>query len=218
MSASAVPTEVVLAVSARHRRGFADLVESLDAGQLASPSLCSEWDVRTVAGHTASVVTMNLGTVLADMVAARGDIDRAIDRGAARLAARPVPEIVATLREHADSRFAIPGVGLRGPMTDILVHTADVTVPLGLPRESDPEGLRIALEFVVGQHPSAFTSRDRLAGLRFVADDVGFAGGDGATVQGDGIDVLLAACGRPAVLERLAGDGVATFAGRLTGC
>ncbi|MEJ8277512.1 maleylpyruvate isomerase family mycothiol-dependent enzyme [Pseudonocardia spirodelae] len=215
MTASAVPDETVLAVSARHRRALADLLGSLDQEALAHPSLCTEWDVRTVAGHVASVLTMNLGTLVVDMVTARGSADRAIDRAARRVAARPVPEIAAILRTHADSRFAIPGVGLRGPMTDVLVHTADIAVPLGLPHDPDPADVRIALDFVVAGRPRAFTTRGRLDGLRLVADDAGFAHGEGAQVRGRGIDVLVAACGRPAVLDRLDGDGVAVLRERL---
>ena len=55
-----------------------------------------------------------------------------------------------------------------------------------------------------------------LDGLRFVADDAGFVGGTGAEVRGRGIDVLVAACGRPAVLDRLSGPGVAVLRGRLS--
>lgn len=216
MAASAVPDETVLAVSARHRRALADLVDSLDAAQLAHPSLCTEWDVRTVAGHVASVLTMNLRTLLVDMVTARGNAERAIDRAARTVAARPVAEITGLLREHAGSRFSIPGVGRRGPMTDVLVHTADIAVPLGLPHDPEPDDVRLALDFVIGGRSGAFTPRRRLDGLRFVADDAGFAHGDGPEVRGRGIDVLVAACGRPAVLDALTGDGVDVLRGRLS--
>ncbi|BBG01429.1 MULTISPECIES: maleylpyruvate isomerase family mycothiol-dependent enzyme [Pseudonocardia] len=207
--------EAVVAVSARNRRAFADLVESLDADQLATPSLCTEWDVRTVAGHVASVLTMSLPGLLLAMVRARFDVDRAIDRVARRVAERPVPEIVATLRDRADSSFAPPGTGVLGPMTDTFVHTADIAVPLGIPYDPDTADVRLGLDFVIGQRPAGFTTRRRLEGLRFVADDAGFAHGDGAEIRGRGIDLLVAACGRPAVLDRLTGPGVDVLAERL---
>ncbi|MCO7195003.1 maleylpyruvate isomerase family mycothiol-dependent enzyme [Pseudonocardia sp. McavD-2-B] len=217
MTTSDLPDAAVVAVSARYRREFADLVSSLDAAQLAAPSLCAGWDVRTVAGHLVSALTTTVPSFLVQVLRARGNVDRAVDRAARRDAARPVEELVAVLRDRADSSFAPPGIGARGPMTDAIVHTADVTVPLGLPFDPDPVDVRIALDFVVGTVPLAFTTRRRLAGLRFVADDAGFARGEGAEVRGHGVDVLLAACGRPAVLDRLTGDGVATLAARLTG-
>lgn len=215
MPASERSEDVVRAVAARHRRALADLVESLDDAQLATPSLCAGWDVRTVAAHVASVLTMSMPGLLLDLLLARGNVDRAIDRVARRTARRPVPAIVATLRDHADSRFAPPGTGPRGPMTDALVHTADITVPLGLPHDPDPADVRIGLEFVVGRVAAGFTTRERLAGLRFVADDAGFAHGEGDVVSGRGIDLLVAACGRAAVLDRLDGPGVDVLHGRL---
>ncbi|GAA4982872.1 maleylpyruvate isomerase family mycothiol-dependent enzyme [Pseudonocardia tropica] len=216
MTTSDLPDAAVVAVSARYRRGFADLVSSLDVAQLAAPSLCAGWDVRTVAGHLVSALTTTVPSFLVQVLRARGNVDRAVDRAARRDAARPVEELVAVLRDRADSSFAPPGIGARGPMTDAIVHTADVTVPLGLPFEADPADVRIALDFVVGTVPLAFTTRRRVAGLRFVADDAGFDSGEGAEVRGRAIDVLLAACGRPAVLDRLTGDGVATLAARQT--
>jgi uncharacterized protein (TIGR03083 family) len=217
VTTSDLPDAAVVAVSARYRREFADLVSSLDAAQLAAPSLCAGWDVRTVAGHLVSALTTTVPSFLVQVLRARGNVDRAVDRAARRDAARPVEELVAVLRDRADSSFAPPGIGARGPMTDAIVHTADVTVPLGLPFDPDPVDVRIALDFVVGTVPLGFTTRCRPAGLRFVADDAGFARGEGAEVRGHGVDVLLAACGRPAVLDRLTGDGVATLATRLTG-
>ncbi|WP_254781807.1 maleylpyruvate isomerase N-terminal domain-containing protein [Modestobacter sp. DSM 44400] len=41
-----------LAAAAR-RLAVADLLESLDERQLAAPSLCAGWDVRTVGAHLA---------------------------------------------------------------------------------------------------------------------------------------------------------------------
>lgn len=217
MTTSDLPDTAVVEISARHRRAFADLVSSLDAAQRAAPSLCAGWDVRTVAGHLVSALTTTIPSFLVQVLRARGNLDRAVDRAARREATRPVEELVAVLCERADSSFAPPGIGARGPMTDAIVHTGDVAVPLGLPFDPDPADVRVALDFVVGTVPLAFTTRRRVAGLRFVTDDAGFDVGQGAQVRGRAIDVLLAVCGRPAVLGRLTGDGVATLAGRLTG-
>ncbi|OLM32155.1 hypothetical protein Ae717Ps2_3050c [Pseudonocardia sp. Ae717_Ps2] len=216
MTTSDLSDAAVVEISARHRRAFADLVSSLDATQLAAPSLCAGWDVRTVAGHLVSALTTTIPSFLAQVLWARGNLDRAVDRAARREATRPVEELVAVLRERADSSVAPPGIGTRGPMTDAIVHTGDVVVPLGLPFDPDPADVCVALDFVVGRVPPGFTTKHRVAGLRFVADDARFDAGQGAQVRGRAIDVLLAVCGRPAVLDRLTGDGVATLAGRLT--
>lgn len=209
-------TEAVFAATARYRRSFADLVETLNGAQLATPSLCSGWDVRTVAGHLASAAAApSVLALVVALVRARGSLDRMVDREARRAATRPVPELVAMLREHAQSRIAPPVVGPRGPMTDVLVHTADVLIPLGIPHDPDPADVGRALDFVTGGRAPGFVTRGRLDGLRLVAVDAGFARGEGAEITGRGIDVLVAACGRPAALERVSGPGVAVLRSRL---
>ncbi|MEQ3550118.1 maleylpyruvate isomerase family mycothiol-dependent enzyme [Pseudonocardia nematodicida] len=216
MAKPGVDVEAVHAATARGRRAAADLIESLDEAQLDAPSLCTEWPVRVVAGHLAAGATMpSTPRLLFELVKARGDITAMIDRSSRESARRPVAELVSDLREHAGHRASPPGVGPRGPMTDALVHTGDIAVPLGLPHEPDPADVRLALDFVAGARPTAFVAKGRLDGLRLVADDAGFADGEGTEVRGRGIDVLMAACGRPAVLDRLTGDGVAVLRSRI---
>lgn len=215
---STVDTEAAFAATERYRRSFADLLETLNGTQLATPSLCAGWDVRTVAGHLASAASSpSMIGVLVSLVRAGGSLDRMVDRASRAAAARPVPELVAMLREHAGNRIAPPVVGPRGPMTDVLVHTADVTIPLAVPYDPDPADVAAALDFVTGGRAPGFVPRGRLDGLRLVAADAGFDGGQGERIAGRGIDVLVAACGRPAALERVSGPGVAVLRARLTG-
>nr|WP_202968191.1 maleylpyruvate isomerase N-terminal domain-containing protein [Pseudonocardia sp. AL041005-10] len=72
MTSPDLPVAAVVAVSARYRRGFADLLSSLDPAQLATPSLCSGWDVRTVAGHLVSALTTSVPSFLVQVLRARG--------------------------------------------------------------------------------------------------------------------------------------------------
>ena len=53
------------------------------------------------------------------------------------------------------------------------------------------------------------------AGLRLVATDVEWSHGDGPEVRGPGEAILLALTGRPAVLDELVGEGVATLRERV---
>ena len=39
------------------RRGIADVLDNLDGEQLATPSLCDGWDVKTVGAHLVSILT-----------------------------------------------------------------------------------------------------------------------------------------------------------------
>lgn len=46
-----VERDQIFAATAQERRRIADFIDELDAAQLATPSLCTGWDVKTVAAH-----------------------------------------------------------------------------------------------------------------------------------------------------------------------
>lgn len=207
----------MFAASAVERRAVADLVEGLDAGQLGTASFCAGWSVRVVAGHLAAAVEPSKRGFVAALARSRGNLHRANDLTARAAAGRPARDLVATLRAHADNRFAPPVVGPRGPLTDVLVHAGDMRLPLGLPHDPAGGHVRLALQFVTRGRPVGFVPRGRLAGLQLVAEDLGWSAGSGPEVTGRGIDVLMAVCGRTALLPALRGAGVAVLASRIAG-
>ena len=73
-----VDRESVFAGVADERRRIADLIDGLDEAQLATPSLCAGWDVKTVAAHLVSVFADNFWA-FQRMAVRRGGIHRAID-------------------------------------------------------------------------------------------------------------------------------------------
>lgn len=210
-----VPVDV-FAATAERRRAVADLLEALDESRLAAPSLCAGWDVRTVGAHLAQTAAPGaLGEFLRDLVRAGGRLHRANDTAARRAGRRPVTETVTLLRERAESRFSPPMTGPRAPLTDLLVHEGDMRLPLGLAHDPDPGQVRVGLEFVTTGRAIGFVARGRLRGLRLAATDVDWAWGDGLALTGRGIDLLMAACGRSAVLRRLDGAGLPVLTGRI---
>ena len=81
-------------------------------------------------------------------------------------------------------------------------------VPLGLPHTPDPADVAPALEFITTGRPVGFVPQGALRGLRLVATDLDRTWGDGDPLEGRGIDLLMAACGRTALLPALTGAGV----------
>lgn len=205
----------VFAAAAVRRRSVADLLESLDDAQLGTPSLCGGWDVRTVGAHLAdSLAPDAVRQLLTGLVRAGGRLHRANDQAARRAARRPMAVTVAQLRERADSRSAPPVTGPRAPLTEVLVHEGDMRVPLALPYDPDHAAVRAGLEFVTRGRPVGFVPSARLRGLRLVGTDLEWSWGEGTEVRGRGIDLLMAACGRTAVLPRLDGPGRTLLADR----
>lgn len=95
------------AAIAQERRRIADLIDSLDDAQLATDSLCSGWDIKTVAAHLLTPLVE--GTVRPTLLGLlRGSLSRLVDERAHRGAQLPVAEIAATLRDLADHQYWYP--------------------------------------------------------------------------------------------------------------
>ncbi|RJK96946.1 maleylpyruvate isomerase family mycothiol-dependent enzyme [Vallicoccus soli] len=204
----------VFAEIADERRAVADLLAGLSAEQLAAPSLCAGWRVHDVAAHLVLPLEVGVPTFLATVLVCRGDVDRANDRLTRRQARRPVDEIVDVLRRGAGSRFTPPGAGPEAPLTDLIVHGLDIRWPLGLSRDVPEERLRASLDFLVGRSARGIVARGRVDGLRFAADDLDWAHGDGPEVAGPADALALAVAGRGAALDALRGDGLPVLRAR----
>jgi uncharacterized protein (TIGR03083 family) len=207
--------DIVFAAVADERRQIASLIDSLDFQQLASPSLCVGWDIKTVAAHLVSVVADGFWAFQRTALRCRG-VDRAIDELARRRAQRPVGEITAALRQYADRELSPPITGPRSGLADVLVHGGDIKIPLGLPFAPDLDRVGLALDFLTGTLPLGFVPRGRLRGICLYAHDIDRTWGTGAEVRGAAATLMMSACGRTAVLDNLDGPGVRLLRQRLS--
>ncbi|WP_166907325.1 maleylpyruvate isomerase family mycothiol-dependent enzyme [Mycobacterium sp. DL440] len=214
MQLSREERERVFAVVADERRSIAALVEGLDADQLATPSLCAGWDVKTVAAHLISDFTDGFWGFLASGVR-HGNIDRGIDALARRRAQASAAEIAGTLLSRADYRLSPPITGPLSGLTDVLVHGADMRIPLGLPHQPDPQHVARVLDFLTSRTQFGFFPQRRLRGIELHDEDTGRKWGEGRAVAGPGVAVMLAVCGRTVAFERLSGPGLPVLQSRL---
>jgi len=210
------PKEFVFAAVANERRGIASLIESLDDSQLATESLCTGWDVKTVAAHLVSVFADGFWGFQVAAVRYVG-IHRGIDALARRRAQSPAADIAGALRNGADHELSPPVSGPLSGLTDVLVHGGDIRIPLGLPFEPDPELVALSLDFLTGRRALAFVPFGRLRGICLRADDIDRSWGKGAEVFGPARALMMTACGRDANLHQLDGPGLPLLRNRLTG-
>ena len=211
-----VERDQIHAATAQERRRIADLIDDLDEAQLATPSLCAGWDVKTVAAHLVSVLAE--GTLRVTWLGARrGSSDRAIDELARRRAQRPAAEIAASLRDLADHRYWRPPPQAPGLLAEVLAHSGDIRIPLGLPFEPDPQPTAIALDFLTGPVPIGLVPLARLRGIRLQATDIDRTWGKGQEIRGRSAELLMAAVGRNAVLDALDGPGLPSLRQRISG-
>jgi uncharacterized protein (TIGR03083 family) len=97
---------------------------------------------------------------------------------------------------------------------EIVVHSEDIRRPTGAPGAPAADALVAALDLFAKMGFPVGAKR-RIAGLRLVASDVDWTHGDGPTVEGGALSMLLAMTGRPEGLEDLSGDGLEALAQRI---
>ena len=208
-------SEWVFGSATEERLRIADLAAGLDEAQLATPSLCSGWDVKTVVAHLVTTLTHSTSAFLL-MALRRGSMDAGINELTIRTAQAPSSEVVASLRRLAGCRKSPPGVGPLDPLADVLVHSGDIWIPLGLPFEPDRERAAAALDFLTGPWRFAFVPRSLLKGICLRATDHDRAWGRGAEIIGPVAALMMAAGGRTALLDALEGPGLAMLQDRLS--
>lgn len=206
--------EEIYAGCTRLRLATADWLEALEPPRLDSPSLCSEWTVREVAGHLLAGLLAKPRELLTEVVRQGFRVNRANTALARRYAGQPAERLAAGLRGHADRRLKVPVVGVLGPLLDLLVHGGDMRLPLGMEMPVEPQLTGDAMDYLSSGAPG-LVPRTRLRGLRLVATDVDRSWREGAAVEGTLNDLLMATTGRSFVLDRLTGPGVPALAERL---
>jgi uncharacterized protein (TIGR03083 family) len=209
-------SDAILAAAAGQRLALAALLESLTDNELEQPSLCEGWSCRVVAGHLYAAQTYSATAFIGPFVASGFRPDRANGRVARRAARLPIAQIVARFRDDADSPIKVPVVGYNGPLADLVIHYADIAIPLDRPYDPDLVAVQLVLDFLTSGRAPGFVRKSTLDGLELRPADIGRSWGSGQEVSGRAADIVLAVTGRRIVLDTLTGAGVATLRQRLS--
>lgn len=201
--------EIWTAVIDERRRLVEDL-RDLEEQSWDAPTACPDWSVHDLLAHVVDTARMTRAGFVRDLLAARFDFDRANQRGVERTRRQTPTRTLADLEAVADRRTG-PPVALATRLEEAFVHGEDVRRAVGLrgayPSELVAEALRYQMRTPVGMGGG----RERVTGLRLVADDVDFALGDGAEVQGSVLALLLAVSGRRVERGELNGPAAAAL-------
>lgn len=184
------------------RAALADILEALPEDAWRTPSLCQEWTVRDVAAHL-TFSHAGVRELLVNAVRSGFRYNAAV-RDAALRCPLGHEEIVATLRGFVGSRRRVPGVSEQEPLLDVLVHTQDVCVPLGIDHPVPRDAAVVALERVIWWSRRVPLG-PRMRDLHLVATDVPWEWGEGRRVEGPVGWLLLAASGRTVAHQHLRG-------------
>jgi uncharacterized protein (TIGR03083 family) len=191
---------------AQERSALASLMRDLTEDQWDAPSLCDGWRVRDIAAHVISAPQATMGDLAGEVR------DRLLRRhpgpGRPRPGDRTAAAILADYDRLATARHRPVGTTPEDMLVDAIVHTQDVALPLGLQHEPPVDAVVVGLQracrvrFVFGTQRS-------LRGLRLLATDADWSYGDGATVEGPALQLLLVVTGRARAATGLDGPGVA---------
>lgn len=190
------------------RRSLLATFEQLDDDQWNTPSLSEGWSVRDVLAHLILATRPPVRRYTAALVRARGNFDNANHVLATVDGRRPVDDLLSEYRDVIEHRFSPPGWPQAAPLGDILLHSLDVRIPLGLPSDNPAEHYEPAIQLLFSRVGRSFTRAGR-PDVRWVATDHDWARGEGSEVSGTMADIALTAAGRGARVNHLSGDGVA---------
>ena len=214
-SLTTIETDALWAGIDDQRASTAALLEGLTPEQWEHPSLCDGWTVRHVAAH----LTMQQQRVR-DAVGFIGRHPRILrsmplntfihDAGVLQAQALSTEQIVAGIRSGMGSRRHNPGLTPLETLTDILVHSQDIAIPLGveLPMRPALSALAATRRWDTRNTWLATVNRKLpLSTYQLRATDTDWSRGQGPDITGPIGAILLLLTGRTAALDQLAGEG-----------
>jgi uncharacterized protein (TIGR03083 family) len=184
---------------------LADLLAAASGAQWDTPSLCEGWRVREVVAHLTMAARYSEEQFMTELRRCDFDFTRLSNEVAGRDARLPEDELVASLRSDVMQRWTPPGGGYHGALNHVVIHGLDMTVPLGVPRRSPDETIRVVLDDLAqgGGHAHFDIVINR---RRLEASDLDWSHGSGALLRGAAGDLALAMCGRTLPAGRLEGE------------
>ncbi len=208
-------SSLIEAATTDERLVLCDLLERLHPQDWDTPSLCDGWTVKHVVGHLVLATHETLRDMAIGMIKARGNFDRMIKDTAIAQAQQFDPAVlIEKIRATASSTRRAPMSSPLDPLVDIIVHTQDITRPLGLKYTPSAAHVTPALDHAMGSR--WYGGLKRFADVTLDATDTTWKSGSGDQHAGGAvIDLLLIATGRAAGLTGLSGSGVAQLQRRL---
>src|SRR5579863_6919838 len=199
----------------RAERGalIADL-ETLTDAQWATPSLCAGWTVRDVLAHMTATAKMTTPGFLRKFSASGFRFNTMAAAGVREELGTSSGDTLARFKSQLDATTHPPGPAAEVMSGDMVIHSQDIRVPLGMRHTFPAAMLTLVADFTLKSN-LLLGGKRRGTDLKLVATDVQWSHGDGLTVQGPLAAIILAITGRSAGIVELTGEGVATLSARI---
>jgi uncharacterized protein (TIGR03083 family) len=192
----------------------ADLTD-LDDDKWRTLSLCAGWSVRDVLGHMTATARMNPPKFFLEFTRSGFNFNAMTARDVRRETAGTPADSLAAFRGLTGATTHPPGP-VDAMLGETLVHAEDIRRPLFIIRKYPPDTVTRAADFF--SRSNVLTgAKKRIAGVRLRATDADWSSGEGPSVTGPAISLLLVMTGRAAALQDLSGEGLSTLAARMPG-
>jgi len=196
------------------RLALGDYLAGLSPDEWNMPSLCADWTVKDVAAHMLVIPTMSKGKVFRTFAGSGFNLDKMNAKFVKAVTTEmSTDDIAAQTRATAGSKLVPPGLKLPGVLTELAVHSSDISEGVGRPFSLPVEDYVASLDHLKNVQ-AVFGSKQRIAGLTLRTTDAPWSTGSGPEVEGPAQQLLLAVAGRRVALDRLSGEGLATMRDR----
>lgn len=197
------------------RQELAEDLAGLSDEQWKHRTLCGRWDVEHVVAHLTAVASTGKWAWMRSIAAAGFRPAVHNDRRLREHLGSTPQETLDRFRAVVDSTVAPTG-DLPAYLGEVLVHSEDIRMPLGLPSRCDVDAATEVARFYVSRNFTV-NSKTAAAGLHLRATDGSFSAGAGSgpEVTGPTLALLMEMAGRRSHLDQLSGEGVPLLAERL---
>ena len=188
-------------------------LEKLTPEQWRTRSLCDAWNVHEMLGHLVALTKQTPPKFFGKFIAAGFNFDRLVARDVAKESAGTPQDTLAEFTRHVEDTTAPPGP-VDSWIGEVVVHSADIRRPLGIPYAPPVTTSRQVADFYKNSN-LLIGAKTRIAGIHLVATDTDWTHGSGPEVRGPLLSLIQAMTGRSVALADLTGEGVPLLRSRM---
>ncbi len=197
----------IQSVVATQFEALAELLSSASEVTWNTGSLCDGWRVREVVAHMTMPARYSEAQFMKELERYGFDFTRLSNEIVSRDAGLRTSQLVEDLHSDELHHWMPPGGSYHDALNHVVIHSLDITVPLGEARLATDETIRMILEDLTlgGVHRNFGVD---IEGRSFEAIDIGWKFGSGQLLRGNAEDIALALCGRSVPNGRLEGSAL----------
>lgn len=197
------------ALIAQQRREVATALDTLSDDEWNAPSLCEGWRVRELVAHLTMPFRVGKPHFLLSVIAEGGSIAKVMDKYARQHAGEPPAQLIAYVRDNAESRVVPPTSSPVASLTEIVIHGFDMSIPTHRHVEVPEDVSRPVLDYLVSSRVGfVHTKRGLASEVRLVSTDSTWSWGSGPQVSGSNFGLMMMLARRPVGFEYVSGEGV----------